>query len=150
MGSTLTNLLFHIVFSTKNRDPIIEVKIRGELYRYIGGIVKGENSVLLEIGGMPDHIHLLLKLNPTHSISDMMRKVKGHSSKWINEKNRLKTRFSWQDGYGAFSVSESQAAAVIEYIKEQKNRHKTLSFKDELILLLERHKIEYDDRYIWI
>ena len=149
MGSTLTNLLFHIVFSTKNRDPIIEIQRRDELYRYIGGIIKGENGILLEIGGMPDHIHLLLKLKPTHSISDMMRKVKGNSSKWMNEKKRLKARFSWQDGYGAFSVSESQVAVVIQYIKEQENRHRTLSFKDEFIRLIELHHIAYDNQYLW-
>jgi len=149
MGSTLTNLLYHVVFSTKNREPMIGANIRDELYRYIGGIIKGENGILLEIGGMPDHIHLFIKLKPTHEMSEMMKKVKGNSSKWINEQKRLKRRFSWQTGYGAFSVSESRATMVSLYIKDQEKHHHTLSFKDEFVRLLERHHIEYDDQYLW-
>jgi len=149
MGSTLTNLLYHVVFSTKNREPMINADLKDDLHRYIGGIMKSENGILLEIGGMPDHIHLLLKLKPTHAMSEMMKKVKGSSSKWVNEQKRLKRRFSWQTGYGAFSVSESRAAIVSLYIKDQEKHHQTLSFKEEFVRLLKRHHIEYDDQYIW-
>jgi REP element-mobilizing transposase RayT len=149
MGSTLSNLLYHVVFSTKDREPIITSKLREELYRYLGGIVKGEEGTSLQIGGMSDHVHLVLKLKPVHSISEFMRKVKGNSSKWINEMHGQGRRFSWQEGYGAFSISPSQLNHVIQYVKRQEEHHKKISFKDEFVQLLKRHHVEYDERYIW-
>ncbi|MCG8339507.1 MAG: IS200/IS605 family transposase [Proteobacteria bacterium] len=149
MGSTLTNLLFHTVFSTKDRKRLIKPEIQNELYKYINGIVKGEGGIVLEIGGMPDHIHILFKLKPTHSVSQLIMKVKGDSSKRINEQRKLPIRFSWQDGFGAFSVSESQVEAVKRYINQQENHHKQLSFKEELIEILKRNRIEFDERYLW-
>ncbi len=149
MGSTLTNLLYHIIYSTKGREPTIIPEIRDELYRYIGGIIKGEGGVLLEIGGMPDHVHLVTKLKPVHSLSEFMQKVKGNSSKWLNEQNLGTGRFSWQDGYGAFLVSESQLSTVTRYVKEQEKHHHRLSFKDEFVQFLKRHEVEYDERYLW-
>jgi REP element-mobilizing transposase RayT len=149
MGSTLSNLLYHIVFSTKNRQSNIVAGIGPELHRYIGGIVKGEGAILLEIGGIADHVHLVLKLKPVHSLSEIMRKVKGNSSKWVNEQNRLHKKFSWQDGYGAFSVSESQVNNVLQYVRNQEKHHRTISFKDEFIMLLQRHGVAYDEQYLW-
>jgi REP element-mobilizing transposase RayT len=149
MGSTLTNLIYHVIFSTKDREPAIIPEIRDELHRYLGGIVKGEGGVLLQIGGMADHIHMVIKLKPIYALSEIMKKVKGSSSKWINEQNRLMDRFSWQEGYGAFTVSESQTAAVIRYVGDQENHHRTLSFKEEFVLILKRHEVEYDARYLW-
>ncbi len=149
MGSTLTNLLYHVIFSTKDRKPTIIPEIRDELHRYLGGIVKGEGGVLLQIGGMPDQIHMVIKLKPVYTLSEIMQKVKGSSSKWINEQNQLTDRFSWQEGYGAFTVSESQIPAVIQYVREQENHHRTLSFKDEFVLILKRHGVKYDERYLW-
>jgi len=149
MGSTLTNLVFHVIFSTKNREPTIISEMRDELHRYMGGIIKGESGVVLEIGGMADHIHIVIKLKPVHSLSEIMRKVKGNSSKWVNEQNRLKDRFAWQEGYGAFTVSESQISAVIRYVKEQEKHHRIFSFKDEFIRILKRHRVEYEERYLW-
>jgi len=149
MGSTLTNLIYHVIFSTKDRELIISPEIRDEIHRYMGGIVKGEGGVLLQIGGMPDHIHMVIKLKPVYALSEIMQKVKGSSSKWINEQNRLMGRFAWQEGYGAFTVSESQIPAVIRYVRQQENHHRTLSFKDEFILILKRHRMEYDERYLW-
>jgi REP element-mobilizing transposase RayT len=149
MGSTLTNLIYHVIFSTKDREPAIIPEIRDELHRYLGGIVKGEGGVLLQIGGMPDHIHMVIKLKPIYALSEIMKKVKGSSSKWINEQNRLMDRFSWQEGYGGFTVSESQTASVVRYVGDQEKHHRTLSFKDEFLLILERHEVEYDERYLW-
>ncbi len=149
MGSTLTNLLYHVVFSTKSREPIIIPEIRDDLHRYMGGILKREGGVLLEIGGMSDHIHMAIKLRPVHSLSDIMKKVKGNSSKWLNEQNRLPVRFSWQDGYGAFSVSESQILTVIQYVREQEKHHRSQSFKVEFIRILECHRVEYEEQYLW-
>ena len=148
MESTLTNLLYHIVFSTKDREPLILPEIREDLHRYIGGILKGEGGVPLEIGGMSDHIHMAIKLRPIHALSDIMKKVKGNSSKWLNEQNRLTSRFSWQDGYGAFSVSESQISTVIRYVREQAKHHRRQTFKDEFIRILEHHRVEYDEQYL--
>jgi REP element-mobilizing transposase RayT len=147
MGSTLSNLVYHVIFSTKDREPIILREIRDELYLYMGGIVKGEGGVLLQIGGMSNHIHMVIKLKPVHALSEIMKNVKGRSSKWINEK-KLIGRFTWQEGYGAFTVSESQMPAVIRYVREQEDHHRTLSFKDEFILILKRHRLEYDERYL--
>jgi REP element-mobilizing transposase RayT len=149
MASTLSNLVYHIIFSTKGREPMIVPEIRDELHRYIGGIIKGESGVLLQIGGMPDHIHMVIKLKPIHSLSEIMRKVKGSSSKWINEQNRIAGGFAWQEGYGAFTVSESQISVVLQYVKEQQNHHRNRSFKDEFIRVLQRHRVEYEERYLW-
>jgi len=149
MGSTLTNLIYHVVFSTKNRESIINIEIRDELYRYMGGIIKGEGGVLIQIGEMPNHIHIVLKLKPVHRLSDIMQKVKGNSSKWINEQNRLVSRFGWQDGYGAFTVSESQVPVVVKYVKEQEKHHSNFSFQDEFIQILKRHQVDYNEKYLW-
>ena len=149
MGSTLTNLIYHVVFGTKSREPLIFKEIRDELYRYMGGIIKGEGGVLIQIGGMPDHIHLVLKLRPVHRLSDIMQKVKGNSSKWINEQNRQVNKFGWQDGYGAFTVSESQVPVVVNYVKEQEKHHNNFSFQEEFIQILKRHQIEYNEQYLW-
>ena len=150
MGSTLTNLVYHIVFSTKDRKAMILPEFRDELHRYMGGIVKGEGGVLFQIGGMSYHIHLVVKLKPVHALSEIMQKIKGSSSKWINEKKFLPGRFAWQDGYGAFTVSESQISAVIQYVREQENHHKNQSFKVELIRILKRHSVEYTEEYLWV
>ncbi len=150
MGSTLTNLIYHVVFSTKSRKPLITQEIRDELYLYMGGIVKGEGGVLIQIGGMPDHIHIVLKLKPIHKLSDILQKVKGKSSKWINVQNRIKGKFGWQDGYGAFTVSESQVAVVVKYVKQQEKHHRNLSFKGELIRILKLNHVDYNEEYLWI
>lgn len=110
MASTLTNLLYHIVFSTKNREPVITAPIRTDLYKYIGGIIRGEDGVLLEIGGISDHVHLVTRLESKHSVADMVRIIKSKSSKWLNAHPKSPGRFKWQRGYAAFRVSASQLA----------------------------------------
>ena len=150
MPGTFTNLLYHLVFSTKERLPLIGESFQEELYKYMGGIIRGEGGVLLEIGGIADHVHLLAKLKPTIAVSDMLRLLKANSSKWINDEQKVKQRkFGWQDGYAAFTVSESQAPRVVRYIRSQEAHHRKLDFKEELIALLKKHRIEYDERYLW-
>ena len=149
MPSTYTNLLYHIVFSTKNRIPLIHQGFQEELYRYTGGIIRAEGGVQLEIGGMSDHIHILAKFKPAISVSDMLAKIKANSSKWVNDHKMKLRKFGWQEGYAAFSVSESQAPAVREYIQTQEEHHRKQTFQEEFIALLERHGIEYDPRYLW-
>jgi REP element-mobilizing transposase RayT len=148
MPSTLTNLLYHIVFSTKDRQPLIAAARRDELYRYIGGIIRNEKGILLEIGGMPDHVHLLLKIPADLALSTMVRLIKSNSSKWMNEKDK-RIRFAWQAGYGAFTVSESQAAIVQRYIQKQDQHHRRATFQQEFVKLLELHGIEYDPNHLW-
>jgi REP element-mobilizing transposase RayT len=149
MAGTFTNLLCHIIFSTKERRPYIKPEFEEELYKYIAGIVRGEGGIALIIGGVEDHLHLLVKLKPYPSISDMLQKIKGNSSRWINEEQKLAGKFHWQDGYAAFTVSESAAPDVTDYIANQKEHHRKVDFKTELLLFLKRHNIEYDERYIW-
>jgi putative transposase len=149
MGSTLTNLLYHIVFSTKNRRPLIMSDVRDELHRYLGGIIRGEGGIAIDIGGMPDHVHILAKLKPNVAVSDVLRVLKANSSKWCNDKFASQRDFGWQDGYAAFSVSESQAQKVAEYIRNQEEHHRQRDFKSELIELLRRHGIEFNEQYLW-
>ncbi len=148
MASTLTNLLYHIVFSTKHRIPLITEDIQEPLYRYVGGIIRGEGGSQLEIGGTPDHVHILARFPARKSVSDMLRHIKASSSKWLNDKGR-EDRFAWQEGYGAFSVSQSRVPAVRRYLENQEEHHRRWSFKQELISLLEKHGVEYDERYLW-
>jgi REP element-mobilizing transposase RayT len=149
MSGTYTNLIFHIIFSTKHRTPIILDNFKDELHAYIGGIAKGEGTLLLCIGGMPDHLHMMIRIKPIHSLSELMQRIKGKSSKWINQKRYTRSKFYWQSGYGAFSVSESQLSKLKEYIQNQTDHHKGKTFKEEFISILEKHKIEYDSEYIW-
>jgi putative transposase len=118
MPGTYTKLLYHIIFSTKNRLPLITAAVQDDFYRYIAGIVVGEGSTLFEIGGMPDHIHLLVQVKPTMALSDFMRQLKANSSKWLNERIQTAHKFAWQDGYAAFTVSPSQASRVRAYIQD--------------------------------
>lgn len=149
MAGTYTNLLYHFVFSTKNRIPLISENLQQDLYCYIGGIVRGEGGALLEIGGTSDHVHLLTKLKPMKSVSEMLNRIKSKASKWMNEEKMKMRKFGWQDGYGAFSVSESQVASVRRYIRSQEAHHRRQSFQDELRGLLAKHGIEYEERYLW-
>ena len=146
MANTFTNLLVHVVFSTKNREPIITETLKPDLEDYIGGILRSEGHRLLEIGGMPDHVHILLKMRPDVAISDLIRVVKSNSSKWANGKS---TNFAWQSGFGAFTVSESQFDVVRDYIVNQAEHHKRISFQQEYVAFLRRHGVEYDERYLW-
>jgi len=145
MPNTYTNLVYHVVFSTKFRKPAIDPEIQRELYAYIGGIVRDEGGTLLEIGGMPDHVHLLIKLKPSVALSDLLRRIKGNSSKWLNE-----TRdFHWQEGFSAFTVSESVVEQVRHYIRNQEEHHRKLNYQDELRALLTKHGVAFDERYLW-
>ncbi len=148
MSDTFSNLLYHIVFSTKHRAPIITEKIRERLYEYIGGIVRGEGGDLLEIGGMEDHVHLLARLKPTMAIAEAARLVKANSSKWLNE-SVVSERFGWQADYGAFTVGKSMVADVSRYIRNQAHHHRKRTFQEELIELLELNDVDYDKDRIW-
>ena len=149
MSSTHTNLLFHIVYSTKYRRDLIKPDTQERLYEYVGGIIRDQKGKLIEIGGMPDHVHILVRLSPTIAISDVLRVTKANSSKWFNETFHPAMPFAWQRGFGAFSVSSSHVNKVRSYIRNQTQHHKTMSFREEYLELLQRHGIEFDERYLF-
>jgi REP element-mobilizing transposase RayT len=149
MANTYTQIHIHAVFSVQNRSCIIQENWKDELYKYITGIIKNNRHKPLVINGMPDHIHILFGLRPAQSISDLLQDIKGSSSKWINDKKLIKGRFSWQEGYGAFSYKKSDLPSVINYINNQENHHKKTTFREEYIKLLQEFEIEYNDDYIF-
>ncbi len=149
MANTFSQLYVHSVFAVKGRENIINAKFKDELYKYICGIVNKNNQKVYSINGMPDHIHILLSIKPNCLLSDLMRDIKASSSKWINEKRFVQGKFQWQEGFGAFSVSQSQVDKVIAYIDNQETHHKKLAFKEEYIGLLKSYKIEFDEKYVF-
>lgn len=148
MGDSFTNLVTHIVFSTKNRIPLITGDLRERLYEYIGGIIRGQGGTLLDVGGMPDHVHLLARFKASTSVSTMVRFIKSNSARWRNDQPERPVRFIWQVGYGAFSVSESQIPVVRTYIRNQEGHHARTGFREELIILLRKNRITFDERYL--
>lgn len=137
------------MFSTKYRRSLIMTTLQKRLYEYIGGIIRAQNGHLIEIGGIEDHIHLLANLSPTKAVSDAIRDIKANTSKWINELPDQTSRFDWQKGYGAFSVSYSQIASVCCYIQNQREHHQTKTFEEEYIKFLELHHIAFERRYLF-
>ena len=149
MPQSFTNLIYHIVFSTKNRQPLITDDVKSRLYDYIGGTIRGTGGISLAINGMDDHVHVLTKLRPDKSVSDVLRDLKANSSGWMHYVFPELKDFSWQTGYGAFTVSASQVEKVREYIANQEEHHKKVgSFRDEFIKMLRANKIEFDEKYL--
>ncbi|HET7711081.1 MAG TPA: IS200/IS605 family transposase [Thermoanaerobaculia bacterium] len=148
MPSTHLSLHYHIVFSTKDRFPFIHADVRERIHQYLGGIVRGLEGVPLEIGGTTDHVHLVVGLSAKKALADVLRELKGDSSRWIHSELRL-LKFAWQEGYGAFTVSRSNLPAVCEYVRHQEDHHKKRSFQDEYREFLAKHDIEFDERYLW-
>ena len=149
MSNTFTNLIYHIIYSTKYRRATISAELKSDLYAYFGGILVKRDGIPLEIGGTADHIHILAKLSPKHAIMDVLRDVKADSSKWINERQTSKQRFEWQAGYGAFSVSSSQVDKVQSYIRNQEEHHRKQSFKEEFLTILRKHQVEFEIKYVF-
>jgi REP element-mobilizing transposase RayT len=149
MPQSLACLYYHLIFSTKNREPTLGDALRPRLYEYVGGLLRAEKAILMAAGGMPDHVHLLVSLSPQTSISDALRLIKTNSSKWIHEAFPDLRGFSWQTGYGAFSVSFSRLSVVEQYIGSQQEHHQTVPFQDEFLSFLRRHGVSYDERYLW-
>jgi REP element-mobilizing transposase RayT len=148
MSDSYTNLLYHIIFSTKDRSPLITPAYESRLYDYIGGTIRGLGGISLELNGTEDHIHLLAKLRPDRSVSAVLRELKANASGWMHDVFPERRDFSWQRGYGAFTVSHSNVEEVRNYIRRQKERHKRVSFRDEFIQFLKANGIEYDERYL--
>ena len=149
MANTYTQIHIQAIFSVLNRECLILPYWKAELYKYITGIIQKNNHKLLAINGMPDHIHIMLGLRPSQSISDLLQDIKGSSSKWINEKHFVPGKFSWQSGFGAFSYGRKDIQKILQYINEQKFHHKKRSFINEYMDILNEFGIKYDDRYIF-
>ena len=152
MANTYTQMYIQIVFAVKRRQNLIQKKWKDELHKYICGIVNGKGQKVYAIGGIEDHIHILVSIKPNIAISDLVRDIKANSSKWINENEFVRGKFQWQEGFGAFSYAQSQLDTVIAYINNQVQRHQKKTFKHEYLTLLQKFNIEYDERYLfdWI
>jgi REP element-mobilizing transposase RayT len=147
MSHTYTNLLTHVIFSTKEREPLISAALHDDLLAYLGGIVRELGGTLRAANARPDHVHLLCSLPPTVATADALRVVKTNSSRWVH-RSRHCPGFDWQTGYGAFSVSQSLAPAVVLYIHDQEKHHRRVTL-EESVAFLRKNGIAYDERYIW-
>lgn len=149
MAQSLSKVYVHLIFSTKNRERTLREEICSDLHAYIGGILRDLDSACLEINTEPDHADLLFILSRTHTISDVVAQAKRGSSAWLKMRDRVYSQFHWQNGFGAFSVSQSGVDEVREYIQSQAEHHKRPSFQDEFRSFLKRYEVEFDERYVW-
>jgi len=149
MANTYTQFNVQAVFAVRGRENFLLSNFRKELFEYISGILKGIGQFPLAVNGDRDHVHFFFELNPSTSVSDVMEKVKANSSKWINSKKFVPGRFEWQRGYGGFTYSRSQRNNVIQYIMNQENHHKSKTFREEYLEILEKFEMEFDERYIF-
>ena len=147
MSHTSGNILLHLIFSTAERRALIAPTFRDDLFAYVGGIVRGMRGTALIVNGTADHVHMLVRIRPAQSAAEVARVVKANSSGWVREK--WSRNFAWQTGYGVFSVSESNVAAVTKYIANQEEHHKKHSFQEEFVAFLKKNNVAYDEKYIW-
>jgi putative transposase len=147
MSSTHLSLHYHLVFGTKEHEPLIASAWRDRLHAYLGGVIRTLDGVPETIGGVADHVHLLVGLRATHTLADVLREIKSVSSAWVHEEVGVRS-FAWQEGYGAFTVSSSQLKNVRKYIQKQEEHHRTRTFRDEYLALLRRAGVEFDERYL--
>jgi REP element-mobilizing transposase RayT len=149
MANTYTKIHIQVVFAVQNRLSLISALWKDELYKYMTGIIQNHDHKVLQINGMPDHIHILIGMRPTQSLSDLMKQVKQDSSKWVNQKGLANGKFSWQAGYGAFSYSKDDVSKVVNYIKNQEEHHKFKTFNEEYLELLKDFEIDFDEHYLF-
>jgi REP element-mobilizing transposase RayT len=145
VGHSFTNLLYHLVFSTKERRPWLDPEVRGPLFGELGNLVRGEGGVPFIVNGVADHVHLLVKLRQDTALSVVLRVLKAKSSGWLHKNFSHLAGFAWQTGYGAFTVSQSQMEKVREYIGDQEEHHRNKPFRDELVSLLQAHRIDFSE-----
>ncbi|CAG1022394.1 hypothetical protein MTYM_01685 [Methylococcales bacterium] len=149
MANTYTALNYHVIFSTKNREPWLRQEFEQRIWEYLGGIARHNGMTALCVGGVEDHIHILLRIPPALSVSKAMQLLKGGSSHWIHDTFPELVGFGWQDGYGAFTVSQSAMKDTKRYIQRQREHHQSRTFKNEYIAFLRKYEVEYDERYLW-
>ncbi len=152
MAGTFSQIYIQVVYAVKGRNSMISPTWEEELFKYLTGIITHKGQKLITINGMPDHIHLLIGMKPSCCLSDLVRETKKSSNEWINKKAFMKTKFRWQDGYGAFSYSHSSLDSVINYIQKQKEHHLKKSFKEVYLEFLKKFEIDFKDEYLfeWI
>lgn len=149
MANTYSQIYIQVVFAVAGREHLIGSGWKDELYKYITGIVRNHEQKLIAIGGVENHIHILLGIKPSIALSDLVREIKANSSRFVNEKRFVRGKFSWQEGFGAFSYSHSQLDDVIHYIQNQEEHHKRTNFKDEYLKFLKKYKIDFDEHYLF-
>ena len=149
MADSYTSLFYHFVFSTKNRANFIRADIEERIWAYIGGVARKHKMAAIQIGGIEDHVHVLVLAPTTIAPFEIAKYLKGDSSKWIKEEFADLQAFAWQDGYGAFTVSKSNIPAVVEYIQSQRVHHQKKSFQEEYLEFLQKHGVEYNEKYLW-
>jgi putative transposase len=149
MANTYTQIHLQLIFAVQNRISLIEEKWETQLYKYLTGIIQNHDHKMLIVNGMPDHLHLVIGMRPIQSLSNLMQIVKKDSSKWINDNQFVKGKFSWQEGYGAFSYSKSQLPRLINYVQNQKSHHKKKTFQQEYVDFLDKFEVEYENRYLF-
>lgn len=149
MSGTFSQLYIQVVFSVKGRENIITKNWRDELFRYIAGIITTKNQKTIIVGGYSDHIHILIGLKPNMALADLVRDIKNNSTKFINEKKFVRGKFSWQEGYGAFSYGHTQIADVYDYILNQEEHHRKRTFKEEYLRFLKKYEIEHEERFLF-
>ena len=148
MPNTYTQIHLHLIFAVQNRRSLIQNSWKDRLYEYITGVVQINTHKMIIINGMPDHLHIVIGMRPTQSLSDLMQDIKGNSSRWINDNKLVTGKFNWQESYGAFTYSIKEKDIIINYIKNQKEHHKSESFYEEFKRLLVDNKIEFDEKYL--
>jgi len=148
MAGTFSQCYVQVVFAVKNRQPLIENSWKNELHKYMAGIISGKNQKSMIVNGMPDHMHALIGLRPNMPVSDLVRDLKNNSSSFINDRKFLRSKFSWQEGYGAFSYGQTQINSVYDYILNQERHHEKRTFKEEYIELMQKFRIEFNEKYV--
>ena len=149
MASTFSQIYIQYVFAVKGRENLLQKPWRDEVFKYIAGIIKGKNQKPIIVNGVADHVHVFVGLKPAMSISDLVRNIKNNSSNFINEQKFIKGKFSWQEGYGAFSYAHSQIENVYQYIANQEQHHRKKTFKEEYLDFLQKFEIEFDEKYLF-
>ncbi|MBK8390022.1 MAG: IS200/IS605 family transposase [Saprospiraceae bacterium] len=149
MANTYTQIHIHAVFAVRNRECLIKKEWKVELYKYMTAIIQNNNHKVLVINGVEDHVHILFGMRPTQALSELMQMIKGDSSKWINQNKLTTFKFSWQEGFGAFSYSKSHVGNVVNYINNQEQHHKKKSFHEEYMEMLKKYEVDFDPNYIF-
>ncbi len=149
MANTFSQIYIQTVFAVSNRQSLIKANFKEDLYKYITGIVKNQGQKLISINGMPDHVHILIGLRPAMALADLVQEIKADSTNFVNKRRLVRGRFSWQEGYGAFSYGHSQLDTIVRYIQNQEKHHLRRSFRDEYLTLLRKYDIAFDDKYVF-
>lgn len=149
MPQSLSNILLHLIFSTKDRHPWLHTGIRDNTHAFLAGVVRQSGCEAYRVGGVADHVHLAIGLSPTLAVANLVKELKTVSNKWLKAQDDSFQKFSWQNGYGVFSVGMSQKETLLHYIDTQEEHHRTQSFQDEYRAFLIKYSIEFDERYIW-